>query len=139
MIRVRRIDHVVLRTARMSEMKAFYCDILGCEVERVMAEIGLVQLRAGEALIDLVDVDGELGRMGGAAPGTTGNNMDHFCLQVSGTGPEVQQWLHNRGIEAGHIETRYGATGFGPSIYIADPEGNTVELRFADESNAEPA
>lgn len=139
MIRIQRIDHVVLRTAHMAEMRAFYCDALGCVVERIVAEIGLVQLRAGEALIDLVDVDSELGRLGGPAPASTGHNMDHFCLQVSGAGPEAQQWLRTRGIDSGQVETRYGALGFGPSIYIRDPEGNTVELRFADESNAEPA
>ena len=137
MIHIQRIDHVVLRTVRMGEMRAFYCDVLGCVVERVVADIGLVQLRAGDALIDLVDVDGELGRLGGPAPASTGHNMDHFCLQVGGTGPEVQQWLHDRGIESGHIETRYGALGFGPSIYITDPEGNTVELRFAKGSPME--
>lgn len=140
MIRIQRIDHVVLRTTRMEQMRAFYCDALGCVVERVMADIGLVQLRAGEALIDLVDVDSELGRLGGAAPASTGHNMDHFCLQISGGGwPEVQQWLRTRGIESGHTQTRYGALGFGPSIYITDPEGNTVELRFADKAPEEPS
>ena len=135
MIRVHRIDHVVLRTTRMEAVCAFYRDVLGCDVERTVPEIGLVQLRAGDSLIDLVDVDGELGRMGGPAPSTTGNNMDHFCLQVSGgTQREVQAWLLARGIDGGAFETRYGALGYGPSIYIQDPEGNTVELRFAGET-----
>ena len=135
MIRVKRIDHVVLRTTRMEAMCAFYRDALGCQVERTMAEIGLVQLRAGDSLIDLVDVDGELGRMGGPAPSGTGNNMDHYCLQVSGgTQEEVQAWLRARGIDGGEWETRYGALGYGPSVYIRDPEGNTVELRFEAEA-----
>ncbi len=68
MIVVKAIDHVVLRTDRLHEMLAFYCDVLGCAVERELPRIGLVQLRAGNSLIDLVPVDSELGRRGGGPP-----------------------------------------------------------------------
>lgn len=65
---LQRLDHVVLRVRNMASMLAFYCDVLGCTVEKRQDAIGLLQLRAGDSLIDLVDVTGKLGRMGGAAP-----------------------------------------------------------------------
>jgi glyoxylase I family protein len=80
---LRRIDHVVLRVRDVARMEAFYCDVLGCSVERRKDDIGLIQLRAGASLIDLVPVDGKLGRQGGAAPAAEGgHNLDHLCLRV---------------------------------------------------------
>jgi glyoxylase I family protein len=131
MIEIAGIDHIVLRTSRLEEMLQFYGTVLGCPVERELSpEFGLVQLRAGNALIDLVTVDSELGRMGGGPPTERDNNMDHFCLQISPL-PEAEiiRYLESCGIEAGSFERRYGAQGFGNSIYLKDPEGNTVELR----------
>ena len=72
-IRIRDIDHVVLRVSNLDRMLRFYCDVLGCNLERRKDDIGLVQLRAGRSLVDLVPVDGELGRAGGAAPGREGH------------------------------------------------------------------
>ena len=131
MIRVLAIDHVVLRTTDVSRLVDFYSGILGCEVERTLpVQTGLTQLRAGDALIDIVDVNSELGRRGGGPPGSEGNNLDHFCLRIGPVdGDELIEWLKARGIEAGPFETRYGADGFGPSLYLADPDGNIVELR----------
>ena len=79
---LKEIDHVVLRTANLERMMAFYCDVLGCTLDRAQEEIGLYQLRAGRSLIDLVDVNGTLGRAGGGAPGADARNMDHFCIFV---------------------------------------------------------
>lgn len=125
------IDHIVLRTSRLDAMLDFYCRVLGCRVERETApEIGLVQLRAGDALIDLVTVDGELGRQGGGPPAGSEMNLDHFCLQLQPISEDdIAAYLAAQGVEAGRFEDRYGAEGFGRSIYIEDPEGNTVELR----------
>jgi catechol 2,3-dioxygenase-like lactoylglutathione lyase family enzyme len=87
-------------------------------------------LRAGDALIDLVDVAGELGQRGGSAPGREGRNMDHLCLRIDPfDSAAIFRHLEDHGVEAGPVERRYGAEGFGPSIYIQDPEGNTVELK----------
>jgi catechol 2,3-dioxygenase-like lactoylglutathione lyase family enzyme len=132
-IHVQHIDHVVLRTSRLQAMRAFYCDVLGCTVERTLSpEIGLTQLRAGQALIDLVDVDSELGHAGGAAAGATGRNLDHLCLRIAAIEePALKAWLQQHGVEMGPVATRYGADGFGPSVYISDPDGNTIELRFS--------
>ncbi len=129
-INIRGIDHVVLRVADMDAMLAFYCDVLGCKVERVLEELRLYQLRAGESLIDLVDAHGPLGQHKGAAPDRAAPNMDHVCLRVDPWDAQaVRAHLGAHGIEAGEVASRYGATGPGPSLYIDDPEGNTVELK----------
>jgi catechol 2,3-dioxygenase-like lactoylglutathione lyase family enzyme len=125
------LDHLVLRVSDVDSMIGFYCDVLGCEVERRVDEIGLIQLRAGRSLIDLVPVDGKLGQQGGAPPGREGRNVDHFCLRIEPFEEEALiSYLAQNGIETiGEIATRYGADGNGPSIYLYDPEGNIVELK----------
>jgi glyoxylase I family protein len=129
-IGIRDIDHLVLRVRELEAMVAWYRRVLGCHVERRQAEIGLVQLRAGSALIDLVPVDGKLGRAGGAAPGVEGRNLDHFCFRVDPFDEAaIRGHLAACGVGAGPTESRYGAEGEGPSIYLQDPEGNTIELK----------
>jgi catechol 2,3-dioxygenase-like lactoylglutathione lyase family enzyme len=130
MFAINGLDHVVLRVADVGGMIAFYRDVLGCAVEREQPEIGLHQLRAGAALIDLVDVAGTLGRAGGAAPGKEGRNLDHFCLRVDPFDEAaITAHLARHGVTPVGSGRRYGAEGFGPSLYIEDPEGNTVELK----------
>ena len=130
MLRIREIDHLVLRVADLDAMLRFYRDALGCNVERRLDTIGLVQLRAGQSMLDLVPVDSELGRMGGAAPGREGRNLDHFCFRVDPfDAGAIRAHLQAHGAQPGPVEQRYGAEGEGPSIYVADPEGNVVELK----------
>ena len=132
MIKVVAIDHVVLRVRDVAAMVAFYRDVLGCPVERQQDDIGLIQLRAGSSLIDLVPVDGALGRAGGAAPGKEGRNLDHFCLRVEPFDERaLRDHLRAHGIDADPVASRYGAEGEGPSLYLDDPEGNVVELKGA--------
>ena len=139
MIQIRDIDHIVLRVVDLDRMLRFYCDALGCTVDRRQEAIGLVQLRAGRSLIDLVPVDGQLGRAGGAAPGAEGRNLDHFCLRVEPFDEAaIRAHLRANGVEAGPVESRYGAEGEGPSIYLADPEGNVVELKGPAEIPVNP-
>lgn len=129
-IRPREIDHLVLRVTDLERMLRFYCDVLGCTVQRRQDAIGLVQLRAGRSLIDLVPVGGQLGRAGGAPPGQEGRNLDHFCLRVEPFDEAaIRRQLKAHAAEAGPTERRYGAEGEGPSIYLSDPEGNVVELK----------
>lgn len=124
------LDHVVLRVRDVAAMAAFYCDVLGCSEERRQDEIGLLQLRAGSTLIDLVDVAGKIGRMGGAGPGAEGHNMDHLCLAVTPFDhAAILAHLQVHGVQIGEFGSRYGAQGEGPSQYLTDPEGNTVELK----------
>lgn len=117
------IDHVVLRVNDMQRALDFYCGVLGCTEERRVPKFGLVQLRAGGSLIDLLDVSQQ-------ADKNSGRNMDHFALTIT---PFEEGAIHAHlvanGVEPGRVEQRYGAQGVGPSIYIHDPDGNQVELK----------
>lgn len=124
------IDHVVIRARDIEGMIRFYRDALGCALEKRQDDIGLVQLRAGAGLIDLVDVAGPIGREGGPPPGRDSHNVDHICLYIAPfDGPALTAHLAAHGIAPGEIATRYGAGGYGPSLYLEDPEGNTIELK----------
>ncbi|CZF79390.1 Glyoxalase/Bleomycin resistance protein/Dioxygenase superfamily protein [Grimontia celer] len=131
MIQVLAIDHIVLRTTKLEEMLRFYTEVLGCAVEReTPPETGLTQLRAGNALIDIVVADSRLGKMGGGAPTQSDRNVDHFCLQIKAvTEQSILDLLDAHGIAHEDFASRYGAQGYGNSIYLEDPEGNVVELR----------
>jgi catechol 2,3-dioxygenase-like lactoylglutathione lyase family enzyme len=130
MIRIREIDHLVLRICNLEAMLHFYCGVLGCTLERRRDDLGLIQLRAGRSLIDLVPVDGPLGREGGAPAQAQGRNLDHFCLRVEPFDEAaIRAHLRAAGVDAGVVQARYGAEGYGPSLYVADPEGNVVELK----------
>jgi glyoxylase I family protein len=132
MIRIREIDHLVLRVIDLDRMLGFYCGILGCTIERRQDSIGLVQLRAGRSLVDLVPVNGQLGMAGGAPPAKEGRNLDHFCFRVEPFDEAaIRAVLQAHNVEAGPLAIRNGAEGEGPSIYVADPEGNLVELKGA--------
>jgi catechol 2,3-dioxygenase-like lactoylglutathione lyase family enzyme len=129
------LDHVVIRASNVPRMVRFYCEVLGCTLEKEREDLGLTQLRAGNSLIDLVAVDGPIGRKGGAAPGAEGRNMDHLCLRIEPFDPgALSTHLIRHGVVPGEIKPRYGADGTGPSLYLSDPEGNSVELKGPPES-----
>ena len=124
------LDHVVLRVADIEASLAWYRRVLGCTVERRIESFGLYQLRAGANLIDLVPVASKAGKPGGGAPGKTRRNMEHFALKLAAFDEKkLRRYFKRRGIEAGEIARRYGADGHGPSLYLTDPDGNTVELK----------
>jgi catechol 2,3-dioxygenase-like lactoylglutathione lyase family enzyme len=130
MFKIEHIDHLVIRVSNLQAMLDFYMNVIGCSMEKIQEEIGLYQLRAGSSLIDFVPVDGPVGKLGGAAPGPEGRNLDHFCLRIEPfDGERILEYLRSKGIEPGRVESRYGAEGEGPSIYVTDPEGNVVELK----------
>jgi len=120
------IDHVVLRAADPAALERFYLDVLGCSFEKRQGK--LAQLRAGQALIDIVPADDE-----GPAAGTSstgGANLDHLCLRIDPFDAEaIAKHLARHGVRCGEQKSRYGAEGQGPSIYLHDPEGNGVELK----------
>ena len=129
-LRIAGLDHVVLRCARLDATMAFYVDVLGCTLERELPELGLHQLRAGRALIDLVPIGSKLG--GTEPPDAERGNMAHFCLRIDDPDwKALGAHLRAHGLEFAPPETRYGADGHGLSIYITDPEGNVVELKGA--------
>ncbi len=135
-IRVKGLDHVVLRVVDMDRAIRFYGEVLGCAVERRRDDIGLVHLRAGASQIDLVDIAGKIGAKGGGVPGEKERNVDHFCLSMEQfDAAAIRAHLEAHGIEMGEVVRRFGAEGNGPSTYIQDPEGNTVELKGPPESD----
>ena len=127
-VRIAGLDHVVLRCARLDATMAFYVEVLGCVPEREVPDVGLHQLRAGRALIDLVPVGSRLG--GAEPPDPERGNMAHFCLRIDEPDWEaLAAHLRVHGIACEPPDTRYGAGGHGLSVYVTDPEGNTVELK----------
>ena len=123
-------DHIVLRVRDKAAMLAFYQDVLGLSVDRDRPELGLTHIRAGHQMIDLVTLDGLLGKLGGAAPAKDGRNVDHFALQVTPFDEAaIRAHLAAHGVAVVEEGPRYGADGDGLSLYIRDPEGNTVELK----------
>ena len=129
MITIQAIDHVVFRVVDLEKVSSFYIDVLGARWEKKQEDIGLYQLRVGTSLVDLVPVEGKLGRSGGAAPEREGRNVDHVCFRVfPWDGESILAHLQDHGFE-GEIVSRYGAEGDGPSIYLTDPEGNNLELK----------
>ena len=125
-IRVGGLDHVVLRVGDLDRAIGFYEKVLGLHIERRLEQPKLVQLRAGASLIDLVPA----AVSPQAAPDMAARNMDHFAIRVVGfDAAALKAHLQRHGIDPGEVRERYGAEGYGPSIYISDPDGNTVELK----------
>ena len=122
------LDHIVLRVADMARAIAFYTDVIGAAEERRIESIGLVQMRAGRSLIDLVPLP--------EGQDTGGGNVEHFALTISPFDADaLARHLAAHGIDCGPVERRYGAEGFGPSVYIDDPDGNVVELKGPPETS----
>jgi catechol 2,3-dioxygenase-like lactoylglutathione lyase family enzyme len=125
-VRIAGLDHVVLRVGNLDRAIEFYERVLNCRVERRLEQPKLVQLRAGASLIDLVPASASPGEAGD----DSGRNMDHFAVRVDGfDAAALAQHLRRHGVEVGEVRERYGAEGYGPSLYICDPDGNTVELK----------
>lgn len=124
------IDHVVLLVGDMERATAFYSDVIGCSVDKDLPQYGMRQLRAGAALIDLVDIGSEQGAWAKPeVPG--GRNVDHVALGLGPADPEaVRRHLAEHGVDIIEEGDRVGALGDTLSFYIRDPDGNQVELSF---------
>ena len=97
MISIRNIDHVVIRTADMNRALAFYGDVLGCREARRLDSIGLVQLRAGSSMIDLMDASAN-------PPPDGAGNMDHFAVRVEPFDADaIRAHLAAHGVDAGSV------------------------------------
>jgi glyoxylase I family protein len=128
-IQIREIDHVVIRCADLERQVAFYRDILGCPIEKEQRDLGLIQMRAGTSLIDLLAVGAKIDRPDSGQPGA-GRNMDHLCVRVEPFDTHaLRAHLAQHGVRIGEEARRYGAEGFGPSLYLFDPEDNMIELK----------
>lgn len=126
------LDHVVLRTADLPRLVAFY-EGLGCSVERDSKELGMCSLRAGVSMLDIVDIEGMVGQMGdqGSPPDVDGRNVDHFAFRVEPYDETaILEYCEEHGIEAKAAPfALLGADGYGPAVYLSDPAGNRVELK----------
>ena len=130
------LDHVVLLVDDMAAAQRFYTEVVGCTVDRALPRYGMLQLRAGAALIDLVETSGPEGAW--AKPEVAGGrNMDHVALATGPWEPEaLRAHLAAHGVEIVEEGVRYGASGEGYSIYVRDPAGNVVELKGPPRSAA---
>ena len=116
------LDHLVLRTGDVDRLVSFY-QSLGCEVVREVERMNMVQLRAGTSMIDIIGgTDGD--------PTHPSRNLDHFALRVEPFDQDaLQAFCETQGVEATFMPKLLGADGYGPAVYIADPDGNRVELK----------
>ena len=123
------LDHVVFLVDNMDVALDFYRGVLGCQDGYSYPALGMQQVWCGSALIVLWDVT-HPGAASAVPPVAGGRNVDHVCFRVEPFDAEaLRRHLAAHGVEAGEVESRYGAEGEGPSIYLNDPEGNTVELK----------
>jgi catechol 2,3-dioxygenase-like lactoylglutathione lyase family enzyme len=122
-LKVAELDHVVLRCRDQNRAYDFYTRILGLSEERRIAQIGLIQLRAGRSMIDLIPADDPRVE--------AGLNIDHVCIGIETRDlNEVVRYLRERSVVVmGEPAMRFGARGQGLSIYVRDPEGNVLELK----------
>lgn len=122
LMRISGIDHVVLKVADLDRSITFYCGVLGCTLDWRRDDIGLAHLRVGTAFIDLL--------ASAPLPPNSLPNMDHLCLTVPDFDAEqVRQHLLGQGVAVEPPAKRYGASGWGLSLYLTDPDGNGLELR----------
>ncbi len=127
---LKHIDHIVLRVRNIDESMAFYRDVLGCELKKRRDDLGMMHMAAGASMIDLVDINGAIGRQGGAAAGKEQRNVDHFCLRIEPFDPAaLAAYLEQHGVRVGEAVKRFGAEGVGWSMYCVDPDGNQLELK----------
>ncbi|MET9415248.1 VOC family protein [Streptomyces klenkii] len=124
-MRVIAFDHLVLNVSDVERSLAFYTGPLGLEPVRVeewrAGRVSFPSVRVSPTtIIDLVDRErGE----------TAASNVDHICLVV-----EPLDW--QTVVDSGTFTVvdgpgqRFGARGNAESLYVLDPDGNTVELRW---------
>jgi catechol 2,3-dioxygenase-like lactoylglutathione lyase family enzyme len=121
---VRELDHLVLNVADAERSLGWYTVLLGLSAERVdewrAGQVPFPSVRVSEGcIIDLFELD------------RTGENVDHLCLAVDRADVDAVAGDARFDVIEGPAR-RWGARGNGWSIYVSDPDGNTVELRSYD-------
>lgn len=123
------IDHILLLVNGMAPAVRFYTKVLGCQVEDKLPQYGMLQLRAGSALIDLVDVSVPQGSWA-VPPVAGGRNLDHLCLALGAhEEAKLRRHLARHHIEIVEEGIHGGSRGESLSLYVRDPSGNIIELK----------
>jgi catechol 2,3-dioxygenase-like lactoylglutathione lyase family enzyme len=130
MLRINKLDHIVLSVADIDKSLDFYGGVLGLQPERVddfrAGKIRFPSIRVNDAtIIDLFPREGE------APSADFVQNLNHFCLVWQEDKVEdVIDYLRQHGVETERPPSHaWGAQGRGTSIRVRDPDGNLVELR----------
>jgi catechol 2,3-dioxygenase-like lactoylglutathione lyase family enzyme len=123
LVQVVGLDHVVFKCTDVEKSLTFYCDTLGLEPERVD------EWRRGDAPFPSVRITPTtiidlFGRAFAGAP--DGTNVDHLCLVIE---PADLDALAREFPDAQRGDMLFGAQGYASSLYVHDPDGNTIELR----------
>ena len=127
-IHITQLDHIVMRVANIEKSICFYRDILGCPEKRISN--GLYQYQAGASMIDLVPITSDTSRRSGSESTEACRNVDHFALTLAEFDEEaIVTYLEVNGVKVERSGHRFGAQGFGPSVYFRDPDGNLIELK----------
>lgn len=134
-IQMEHLDHVVLRVTDLERSIEWYQRVLGCTIYRKVDKAGLAQMRTGTSLIDLCAAAGPMGQERGGQPDQEVPNMHHLCIKIT-TFDEAALVAHfeSHGVKPLHIGMLFGADGYGPCIYVADPDGNWLELKGPSET-----
>ena len=132
-MRVKQLDHLNLSVRDFDETVDWYRRVFGFElVEDGVQDDGVRWgiIRGGDALLCLYEhgdyafadrFDLEDRKLHG---------VSHFALRIDGFDEQaIRAQLAAEGVEATEVGQRYGAEGIGPSLYLADPDGNTIELK----------
>jgi catechol 2,3-dioxygenase-like lactoylglutathione lyase family enzyme len=123
LVKVAGFDHVVINTTNTEPMLAFYCGDLGLEPVRVE------EWRRGEVLFPSARVTPET-VIDFFPAERTGENMSHICLVIE---PDDLDAIAARFPDSTRADGLFGAQGYASSVYVKDPDGNTIELRFYEE------
>lgn len=124
------LDHLVLRMRNEPAMLEFYFDLLGFAPDR------LDEYRAGEVPFPSVRIDAttviDLFPTDDAAPAS--GSLDHFCIALDrASWDHLERRFMERGLAIDGPRQVWGACGRGTSIYVSDPDGNTVEFKTYEE------
>ncbi len=146
---IQRLDHLVLRTRDIERLVAFY-EGLGCTIVRKLDAMSMCQMRAGDSMIDIVSIAPDPAAADSAAPDSAapdsaagaeqGRNLDHFAIRVEPFDESaILAYCAAHAIESQAMPmSLLGADGYGPAIYIKDPDGNRVELKGPPDADQTP-
>lgn len=124
-VRVVGVDHVVINCADVERSIDWYCNTLGLAPVRVdewrRSEVLFPSVRVNEStIIDLLATE------------RTGVNFDHVCVVIEPTDLDALAASGRFDVVGGPARL-FGARGEGSGLYVRDPDGNTVELRYYDQ------